>query len=75
MDIIISDPNLTTVTIRAKRIFKCSNSGHGATGSFLTRSHVYKDSEGKYHCNMDHSLVEDYTNRETGQNLIEVVGL
>lgn len=75
MHIIADDPNLTTVTIRARRVFKCSHTDHGNKGMIMTRSHVYKDSEGKYHCNQDGSLVEDITDRETGQSFIEVVGL
>jgi len=65
--------DLQTDTVRAnpRRVYKCK-----AHGGFLLRENVWKDREtGIYYCKLDNSIVEDVTDRETGQNLMEIINL
>lgn len=64
-----NDLQTDTISIRPRRVYKCNK--HGGV---LLRANVWKDREtGKYYCNLDNSEVEDITDRETGQNLMEII--
>lgn len=59
-----------TIIIKARRVYHCDHPDHN---SMLLRKNVYKDAEGKYHCNSDHSIVRDVTDTTTGHDFLEIV--
>lgn len=64
-----NDLQTDTVTIRPRRVYKCAKHG-----GFLLRKNVHKDVRtGKYYCNQDNAEVQDVTDTETGQNLMEII--
>ena len=61
---------LNSIILRPRRVYKCPG-----CGSILPRKNVYKDKDGVYRCNTDHKAVEDITDRETGQDFMEIVNI
>jgi hypothetical protein len=59
-----------TVRIAPRRVYKCKQDNR-----IMSRQHVTKDHNGKFHCGSCGSLVEDVTNTETGESFIQVVAL
>jgi len=61
---------LNSVVIKPRRVFSCKG-----CGSILPRKNIYKDKNSVYRCSTDHTVVEDITNRKTGQDFMEIVGI
>lgn len=61
---------LNSITIKPRRVYSCKG-----CKSILPRKNVYKDKDGVYRCNTDHTIVEDITDRETGEDFMEIVGI
>ncbi len=69
MNITNNNLNLSTIQIKPRRVYKCPKCGY-----ILPRKNVYKK-EGIYYCSTDHTVVEDITDRETGQDFMQIVGI
>ena len=62
------DPRVDTVTIKPRRVYKCTKDNR-----VMERSKVWKDAFGKFHCTFCGGKVEDITNTVTGHDWMEIV--
>ncbi len=70
MNTLVENINLSTIVIRPRRVFSCKK-----CNEMYPRKNVYKDNDGYYRCNRDHSIVEDKTDSETGKDFMEIINI
>lgn len=64
------DPQQDTIRLNPRRVYKCDKENRT-----MSRADVWKDAFGNFHCTSCSSQVRDITNTETGQDLMEMVGI
>jgi predicted RNA-binding Zn-ribbon protein involved in translation (DUF1610 family) len=69
MNMDVGDTLSETITIKARRVYKCPT-----CGLMLERKSVYKK-DGIYYCNSDHGIVKDVTDTTTGHDFMEILGI
>lgn len=65
----MSEDMKDTMIMKPRRVYKCKQDNRK-----MARKDVWKDAFGKFHCSSCGGYVEDVTDLETGQNILQFWG-